>query len=399
LISYLSNYQKVVMSCIVCFDNILKSQSIECSDPFCTVRLCKECLEMSLNIAYKDGVIPNCPQCKIEYTLSNIKKHISDKVILEKYYKVCFLQIDRDKGDMAKKEITQDKILERIRQERNLFIQREFPVAITRVANIALKSKMNRLEKKTHDKIKKDMEKAFKRCFNLNCFGQLNKDYKCNYCDTQFCEMCEEEKEPKHKCKQENIDTVNYVNTIVKCPKCKIPIERAQGCNSMTCAHCHTNFDYVSGQEGGHGSSNTSVELREHYTLLNEYKTVINDEELENLISDFDTLKKVDRVDFDEFKKILKNHYLGDLNEITTGKRLADKLNIVLKKRYYNKLYIHSTKTIRKMILHEELSVPKLQKVITRLEQYWENKSDEDSDKETAVVVNGKEEEEEEEEE
>jgi len=389
------------MSCIVCFDNILKSQSIECSDPFCTVRLCKECLEMSLNIAYKDGVIPNCPHCKIEYTLSNIKNHISENTILEKYYKVCFLQIDRDKGDIAKKELTEDKILQRIREERNLFIQREFPVAISHVANIALKSKMNRLEKKTRDKLEKDMEKAFKRCFNLNCFGQLNKDYKCNYCDTQFCEMCEEEKEPKHKCKQENIDTITFLNSIVKCPKCKIPIERSEGCNSMTCAHCHTNFDYTNGQEGGHGSVNHTVELREHYTLLNEYQNIINDDEIEELISEFDSLKKVDKIDVNEFKRILKNHYLYNSNQILTGKKLAEKLNLVLKKRYYNKLYIHSTKTIKRMILNEQLTVPKLQKVITRLEQYWENKSEngdddgeENGDDDGEKVANGKEEEE-----
>lgn len=43
------------------------------------------------------------------------------------------------------------------------------------------------------------------------------------------------------------------------CPKCKLPVFKASGCNNITCANCGTRFLYDTGEEGGSGSSNRKL--------------------------------------------------------------------------------------------------------------------------------------------
>lgn len=377
------------MSCIACFDSVLKSNSIDCADPFCTTRLCSDCFKTNLNICLEDGIVPSCPNCKVKYILKDMRKLLS-ATDLEKYYKTCFIEFEKTKGDEAKKDITKEKMLEKIRKERNLFIQREFPAAISKVANVALQSKINRLQKKTREKVSAEQNKAHKRCFNLICFGQLDKNYKCNYCDTVFCKDCEEEKTEKHKCNKELVENINFLKQQIACPKCKTPVEKADGCNSITCSICRTNFDYSTGEQGGHGSHNLEIVLRTTYSLRTEYEDFIKDNEIRDLVAQFDFLAHKNVLDNYEqaIQKILKKHYLASKSILETGKQIAIKLNEYKKQSYYDKLYIRCSKSIIQLLKSNTVTPQRLEKIIKRLENYMNNNEKEENEEE-----NGKEEE------
>ena len=126
------------------------------------------------------------------------------------------------------------------------------------------------------NKIKKQERRKTCKCEKDGCNGHLYK-YKtqliCDVCKNIFCAKCrkeifpakierfeednvieeenpkykvytEEQKQP-HKCKQEDIDMVNYLNTNIKnCPKCEEPIEKNGGCDHMWCPKCHTMFNW-----------------------------------------------------------------------------------------------------------------------------------------------------------
>lgn len=88
-------------------------------------------------------------------------------------------------------------------------------------------------------------------CPNDNCKGFINKDYYCDICKTQFCSRCfgAMRKDQEHVCSPDDIKTMNDILSNTKsCPTCKARIYRTSGCPCMFCTHCHTGFNWESGE-------------------------------------------------------------------------------------------------------------------------------------------------------
>ena len=113
--------------------------------------------------------IPKCPSvlCKDgEILYSEIKK-FNNVEMIEKYSKLCLNHLKNTNMEDIMTETNQNIILEKIRKERHEFIKREYPVAISYVIENALKSKLNRIDKKNKEHI-----------INLSAIGQaLDCDY------------------------------------------------------------------------------------------------------------------------------------------------------------------------------------------------------------------------------
>jgi len=74
---------------------------------------------------------------------------------------------------------------------------------------------------------------------------------KCD-CGTKVCFDCGGEWETGHRCKGNPDSLYKYWaknKNIQQCPKCKIRIEKDEGCNHMTCTHCRYQWCWVCGEE------------------------------------------------------------------------------------------------------------------------------------------------------
>jgi len=87
--------------------------------------------------------------------------------------------------------------------------------------------------------------------------------FNCPECNKSYCVNCKTDWHDKLKCeeyqqlKRDQGDDVfeNFADQMkyVRCPKCKVFVERISGCNAMVCSRCQTQFCYECGKEGdGH---------------------------------------------------------------------------------------------------------------------------------------------------
>ena len=139
--------------------------------------------------------------------------------------------------------------------------------------------------KRLNIKYQQDKYRQFRvgKCFSNSCDGDVYRfkdQIVCNLCQKVFCAKChveiypekvehmidyqielipnplyknytKEQKEEKHECKQEDLDTVKLTTEDVKnCPnpECKQPIQKNGGCDHMWCPICKTMFNWSTGE-------------------------------------------------------------------------------------------------------------------------------------------------------
>jgi adenylate kinase family enzyme/uncharacterized Zn finger protein (UPF0148 family) len=309
------------MTCIVCLDTIL-NKAYECSDPQCDKKYCQECIILLIDYNAGEVLLPICPSqnCNQILLLCNLPPEVH-----QQYKQLCLDFFLKDQGDTVNKQLQEKALLERLKEERRKFIQDTYPAAISLIASIAFKKKLKTLDKQKEKKIKEQLKQKHRSCMNTTCRGILNNNLVCLTCQTAFCTKCERRIEVNHICKQDDLDAVNLVNNMIKCPGCKFPVFKNQGCNNITCSYCSTMFDYVTGEIGGHGSHNVKikVDLEQIHKLSNNFGKSVSPEVLDLLLT----------VEAQEPKPINKDilllpikHYLEHKNAKQAGDMLAKRL-------------------------------------------------------------------------
>jgi hypothetical protein len=145
-----------------------------------------------------------------------------------------------------------------MRTEKQQFVK-NFPRAIELVINTALRTKLNNIDKNNKKYINGLVENSNRVCMIPHCNGKLNKLFECIKCATRFCEHCERIMNANHVCNSEDVASVSVVSEYVKCPECGVSIEKASGCNHMTCASCRTNFNFDTLTKSNAGSNNIII--------------------------------------------------------------------------------------------------------------------------------------------
>ncbi len=76
------------------------------------------------------------------------------------------------------------------------------------------------------------------------CTGLVQKG-KCCECKKNICAKCREERQEKHECNKDLLDTIKLLKRDTRpCPRCKVPIHKIDGCDQMFCTKCKTAFSW-----------------------------------------------------------------------------------------------------------------------------------------------------------
>lgn len=248
-----------IKECFICFEK--EKHSYSCCSRTCSQLLCYECLKEYITFLAASKNNPICvdPDCKGYYIYSEIPlglRDIFDALVVEACRKTFIENI--------REELETRHAIDKIRKTRVKFLRDKMPRSVLFVAEAAMKKELYKLDRDAVKKMK-EMNRDNQRvisCPIVACYGSLDVYYQCKLCSAQVCKKCEMECRKGHKCKPEDVETVNFVKKMVHCPECSLPIEREYGCNFMTCANCNTNFNYFTGKRGGAGNDGQNQEIR-----------------------------------------------------------------------------------------------------------------------------------------
>lgn len=374
------------MECLICFCPI-EGPYIRCCDPQCLAGTCTDCGVALVAYSSQNNLMPTCPSknCRGFYLISEIKKLSEPSISL--YEKACLQHILKDKGDSVSMTIAHQDMLTKLRQERSVFIQENFPLAISHVAAIAFKPRLNHLNRGKTQNLANKLKTANRLCMNLYCNGRLDDDFTCMTCLTQFCTKCEQPLVPvsastttptiTHTCKQEDIESMQMIKKMVQCPNCKYPVEKSQGCNSMTCTHCATNFDYATGAQTTHGNNhNAPITVREKYKLsvllskevdTNVLDLILDIESYEPTYSEKSLLNTVKAHLLSVKSQPQVNEAGHQPDEKAIAKKITKQFEDMVLHKYRMKLYLSIHKEIENLHQQKALTVYELVKLRAKL--------------------------------
>lgn len=323
--------------CSICYLPLDSDINLKCSSSSCFSEICIDCLEGYINHYLSENKgLPKCPSnsCKNGEILYSEVKKFNNTELSQKYAKLCVNHLKNSNIDDIMSETNHKIIIEKLRKERHDFIKKQYPIAISYVIENALKSKLNRIDKKNKEHIKNAIKNTNKKCPNIMCYsGILDVDFTCLSCTQKFCKKCEaklKDDSPVHICKEEDLETIKMVEQFVKCPKCKLPVVRSYGCNHITCSICKTNFDYVTGKLASAGNhSNDTLVLRKYVRPSVIISKECEDSEILNYLRKIEN-KEPENYSFSNVLLLLKKY----INEPPTTIEEINKLENTIAEKY-----------------------------------------------------------------
>lgn len=348
--------------CIVCFSNLTKRNIMTCSNNACFDIFCMECLLLLLDYSIEEQILPKCPSRNCNSYIILCDLYAVPIKYKELYYKLCLDVFLKNNVDEINKELNDKNIISKLITERQKFINDTYPESIALVANIAFKSKLNKINKQHKILINKQLKHNYKKCMNLSCDGRLNEKFICIICETEFCTKCEKILESKHICKNEDVECLNLINNMIKCPGCQLPVFKNEGCNHITCSNCKTSFDYITGEKSNHGSVNTKINVIQSYKLSTVYNDSIPDSCREKLIIIENTKPK--KLNQDIMIRPVKNYI--ETKDDRMGKKLAHKINDYYLNLFLIREYTCIINRIEKLLQTETINEKEILRLINK---------------------------------
>jgi predicted nucleic acid binding AN1-type Zn finger protein len=142
---------------------------------------------------------PTCPSCRAEFLLDDfliaeISQNTVSQQLYHKYISQTCERVRARESQAHIEKMNQVKLIEKIREEKQTFIAKTFPLAISLVINIAMKNELQRIDRRKRQEIL-NIRKGTQNCFILTCNGKIDiASNTCTRCQKRFCDKCEKEK-------------------------------------------------------------------------------------------------------------------------------------------------------------------------------------------------------------
>ena len=259
--------------CVICFAT---SDTAGCTWVVCpcNTAICGDCLrEYSAHCAQELNALPGCPLCRETYTDNSFHAH-ADKAFYAAFLRRT-LRKNPDAMQCLTVKIRTQHIIAKMREEKRQIINK-LPRAIARCINTSLSAKYRNVMRDNAKHVKATLNR--RSCISGVCptgtlFETRAGNLQCDTCSHVFCADCEApigQHEGTHVCAQDDIQSMRFIRDATRCPQCSIPVEKISGCDNITCASCHTNFSYTTGNittAGNHQSLHVSVKDNRQYHL------------------------------------------------------------------------------------------------------------------------------------
>jgi len=335
------------MECGICFDTITPPDNglLKCSDRLCTQLICFSCLGGYLNHTSSNSSLPNCigKDCHGIYLYSDVLR--IDNRLNESYLKSCHQALMQAGENLS----TRERILDALRKEKQKYVRKEFPLAISIVADITCKVKLNKTKKT-------ELKKSGRICMNLFCSGILDENLVCMKCDSKFCKECERLIETGHKCKEEDVESMKVTKNLPKCPSCGIHVDKNKACDHVMCGVCGTKFIYGTDQLGGGGGHTEMVNVANKISLTRDYKNKLDNEMIKYIL-------------LIEGKEIKNPSYAPVLNAVKNNDpvKIARSLENYHRLKYAWKLYMRYMNEIEKLLIKGSITLDLLIQIYNSL--------------------------------
>lgn len=259
------------MSCEICVEDFDRLH-VEVTCIFCKKSACTSCYERVITDGKKATV--SCLHCKVEWSedctetsfprsfISGFfKEHQKKTWVAEEKLKLHEVQADAEK-EMAVEKIfsEKEKLKENVKLLKKTKVEMEIKQQDSSEIDDEIKelrrlmrnltSKCSRLVKAQKcANVKRPPPKVTsKNCPQEKCRGFLNDKWECGLCGTKVCERCDMKVVGEHKCKKEDIKTVQEIEQETRpCPNCNVRVFKINGCDQMWCVNCHTPFSWEKG--------------------------------------------------------------------------------------------------------------------------------------------------------
>jgi len=231
-----------------------------------------------IEISYGENRNLVCPRDSCIGVYDKKSLEFLDREYFDKYKILIYNHYKSSKNTEIEKIKKEREVHRLMKEEREKFFLDSMPATVLKVANIAFSSKLKKL---TKIQVKRESEyssRISRVCFNLFCKGFIKPDMTCSKCSTVFCKDCEEPKKENHTCKKDVLESLKIIKNMIECPKCKVRVEKIDGCDAITCAVCNTNFWYTTGEAGESGNHGKFIQVitRDVYSVSNMYSEKIS---------------------------------------------------------------------------------------------------------------------------
>lgn len=254
----------ILTNCSVCLCN--EPEMIKCSKFNCNNKICKDCINSMVEFCSGNFKVMPCCVCESEYLYRQIGFYLSDKNV-QLYNNICKQRLDELYQEKSRTQIEKSQLrlqtlelLNKFKQDLRAKLNVLSPAVAKLIEISGLEKKLIAVQKENARQNAIAVAKQANKCVSFVCKGILvdeDRFSRCLICNIKICLQCKCTYGLDHMCKKEEIESVNIIKKIAKCPRCQKPAVRDEGCVFITCPYCNVNFDSNTGEqtsEGGHNN-------------------------------------------------------------------------------------------------------------------------------------------------